>query len=94
MLGAGVAVIVAASAVGLVVVFFLWHRLPAAAALALAAACGTAIAAGGLLVQEDVGPASWAVALVVLGVLAPVHARLLFGRPGPSGVVAAGPAAA
>jgi hypothetical protein len=56
--------------------------LPPVTALALTAACGTAIGAGGLLVQEDVGPASWAVALVVLGVLTPVHARLVFGEPG------------
>lgn len=86
--------IVAASAVGLVLVFSLWHRLPAAAAYALAAACGIAIAAGGLLVQDDVGASSWVVAMVALGVLAPVHARLVFGSPGPGGVVAAGRVAA
>lgn len=94
VLGAGVAIIVASSAVGLVVVFFLWHRLPPPPAFALLVVCGMGVAAGGLLVQDDVGPASWAVAVVVLGVLAPVHARLVFGPPGPGGVVAAGPAAA
>ena len=45
-----------------------------------------AIAAGGLLVQEDVGAASWAFALVLLAILAPVHARLVFGPPGRRGV--------
>lgn len=88
------ATIVAASAAGLVLVFSLWHRVPAAAAYALAAVCGIAIAAGGLLVQDDVGAPSWVVAMVTLGVLAPVHARLVFGSPGPGGVVAAGPVAA
>lgn len=90
----GVATIAVASACGLVIVFFLWGRLPPVTALALMAACGMAIGAGGLLVQEDVGPASWAVALVVLGVVAPVHARLVFGEPGCGDVVAEGPAAA
>lgn len=94
MRGAGIATIVAASAVGLVTVSFLWHRLAAAAAFALLAVCGMGVATGGLLLQEDVGPASWAVALVVLGVLTPLHARLVFGPPGPSRVLAAGPAAA
>jgi hypothetical protein len=90
----GVATIAVASACGLVIVFFLWRRLPPVAALGLMAACGMAIGAGGLLVQEDVGPASWAVALVVLGVVTPVHARLVFGEPGCGDVVAEGPAAA
>jgi 4-hydroxybenzoate polyprenyltransferase len=80
--GVGVATIAVASACGLVIVFFLWRRLPPVTALALMAACGMAIGAGGLLVQEDVGPASWAIALVVLGMGTPVHARLVFGQPG------------
>ena len=92
--GVGVATIAVASACGLVTVFFLWRRLPPVTALALMAVCGMAIGAGGLLVQEDVGPASWAVALVVLGVVAPVHARLVFGPSGRGDVVAEGPAAA
>jgi 4-hydroxybenzoate polyprenyltransferase len=91
---AGVATIAVASACGLVTVFFLWRRLPPVTALALMAVCGMAIGAGGLLVQEDVGPASWAVALVVLGVVTPVHAHLVFGPSGRGDVVAEGPAAA
>jgi hypothetical protein len=94
MRGTGVTTIVVASVVGLVVVLVLWHRLPAAVAFALMAACGVAVAAGGLLVQEDVGTASWVVAILALAVLTPVHARLVFGWPGPRDVVAAGPAAA
>lgn len=81
----GIVSIVVAGAVGLVTVFVLWRRWPAPAVLAVSASCGVAIAAGGILVQEDAGVASWVVALTALGVLAPVHARLLFGPPGPAG---------
>jgi hypothetical protein len=94
--GAGVALIVAGSVVGLVTVFVLWRRVPAGLALVIASACGMCLAAGGLLLQEDVGAASWGFALVLLAVLAPVHARLVFGPPGRPGgpvVAATGPAA-
>jgi hypothetical protein len=91
---AGVATIVGASALGLLTVFVLWRRLPAAAASAVMAACGIGVAVGGLLVQHDVGTASWVVAVVALGVAAPIHARLVFGPPGRAHVVADEPAAA
>ena len=93
-IGAGVTTIVGASALGLLTVFVLWRQLPAAVAFAVIAVCGVGVAVGGLLVQNDVGTASWVVAIVALGVLAPVHARLVFGRPGRAHVLAAGPAAA
>jgi hypothetical protein len=92
--GAGVATIVGASALGLLTVFVLWRRVPAAAASAVMAACGVGLAVGGLLVQHDVGTASWVVAVVALGVVAPIHARLVFGPPGRAHVVAEEPAAA
>lgn len=92
--GAGVATIVGASALGLLTVFLVWRRLPAAAAFAVMAVCGVGLAVGGLLVQDDVGTASWVVAVVALGVFTPVHARLVFGPPGRAQMVAAGPAAA
>ena len=92
--GAGVATIVGASALGLLTVFVLWRRLPPAAAFAVIAACGVGLAVGGLLVQDEVGTASWVVAILALGVLAPVHARLVFGPPGRAHIVAPGPAAA
>jgi hypothetical protein len=94
--GAGVALIVAGSTLGLLTVFVLWHRIPSGLALVAASMCGMGLAAGGLLVQEDVGVASWVFALVLLAILAPVHARLVFGPPGRrSGpvVAATGPAA-
>lgn len=94
--GVGILLIVGASGVGAFLVFGpAWRSMPAGPAIASVAACGAAIAAGGLLLQEDVGPASWVVALVALGILAPVHARLVFGPPGAArGVVAPGPTAA
>ena len=92
--GAGIALIVAASAIGALIVFGLWRRLPAGLAFGSMVVCGMGIAAGGLLVQNDVGPASWVVAPVALAVLTPVHVRLLFGPPGPRGMVAPDAAAA
>jgi hypothetical protein len=91
---AGVATILGASALGLLTVFVLWRRVPAAAAYALTVVWGIGVAVGGLLVQDDVGVASWVVAVAVLGAIGPVHARLVFGPPGRADMVAAGPAAA
>jgi hypothetical protein len=86
--------IVGASALGLLTVFVLWRRVPAGAAIALMASSGVGVAVGGLLVQDHDGTVSWVVAVVVLGVVTPVHARLVFGPPGRAHVVAAGPGAA
>jgi hypothetical protein len=85
---AGIALIVAASAIGAMIVFGLWQRLPAGLAFGFLAGCGMALAAGGLLMQEDVGAASWVVALGALAVLTPLHLRLLFVPPGPRRMVA------
>jgi hypothetical protein len=86
----GSALIVTGSVLGLFTVFVLWHRVPAGLALSITSICGMCLAAGGLLVQEDVGPASWVVALVLLAISAPLHARLVFGMPGrPRGTVVA-----
>ena len=90
----GIVLIVAASAVGTLIVFGLWRRLPAGLAYGSVGACGMGIAAGGLLVQEGVSVASWVVALAALAAVAPLHVRLVFGPPGPRGMVAPDPAAA
>jgi hypothetical protein len=92
--GAGIALIVAASAVGGFIVFALWRRIPPVLAYVSTTACGMAIGTGALLVQEDVGAASWIVTLVVLGIIAPLHSRLVFGPPGPGRMVAPGAVAA
>lgn len=80
--GLGVALIVAAGAAMAVVMFVLWGRLPASLGFAVVIACSLAIATGALLVQDDVDRASWVIALSLLGVLGPLHARLLLGPAG------------
>lgn len=92
--GAGIALIVASSAVGALIVFGLWGRLPPGFAFGSVSLCGMGIAAGGLLVQEDVGWASWVAALAALAALTPIHMRLVFGPPGSGGMVAQDAAAA
>jgi hypothetical protein len=62
--------------------FVLWPRLPTVAGLLLTAVCGAAIAAGGLLVQDDTGVGDWILAVAVLSSLAALHSRLVFGPPG------------
>jgi hypothetical protein len=79
---AGVTLIAAGALLGSFTVFVLWPRLREGAAATIAALCGALIAAGGLLVQEDVGPGSWVTAIAICAVLAPAHARFVFGRPG------------
>jgi hypothetical protein len=91
---AGIILIGAASAIGALVVFGLWRRLSVGLAFGSMAACGMGIAAGGLLVQEHVGAASWVVGLGALAVLTPLHMRLVFGPPGRTGMVAPDRAAA
>lgn len=86
--GGGVALLVGGSVLGLFTLFFLWRRLSLPAAFVLLAASGAAIGAGALLVQDGAGPGDWALTLFVLGVLTPLHGRLVFGRPGRSGVTA------
>ncbi len=81
--GAGVILIAAATAVGLVDVFVLWTRLPASAALAVLSVAGIALGVGALLLQGNVGAANWVITTVGLALLGPVHLRAVFGPPGP-----------
>jgi hypothetical protein len=74
--------IAAGAAGGLLTVFALWPRLPSAVGLVVTALCGAAIAAGGLLLQDDPSRGDWVLAVAVLATLAPMHTRLLFGRSG------------
>jgi hypothetical protein len=77
----------------LLVVFAVWRRIAPRLAFGLLAAAGTAVGAGGLLIQEHAGIGDWVITIGALGVLAPIHMRLVFGRPG-GGVVAEAPPAA
>ena len=82
--GLGVGLITAGTLLGLLVVFGAWDRLPSRVSLPLLAACGVAVGSGALLVQDEVSGAEWALTLVALGVLTPLHARLVFGPPRPA----------
>jgi hypothetical protein len=95
-LGAGIALIITGSTLACVAMFVLWRRVASSIAVGLVAFAGAVVGTGALLVQEDVGAASWVVTLVAFVVLTPVHTRLVFGPAGPSGgmMVAAGRSAA
>lgn len=96
-LGVGVALIVVGGVLGLLTALVAWPILPAAMGIAAAAVAGMLVGAGGLLVQDEASPAEWVVTLAALAVLAPLHARLVLGRPGrprEGPMVAAGPGAA
>jgi hypothetical protein len=78
----GVGMIVTGAALGVLTSFALWRRLAQAPALALAAASGVMVGMGALLVQDSATAADWVVTLILLGTLAPIHSRLVFGTPG------------
>ena len=50
---------------------------------AILAVVGVAIGLGGLALQDDVGVWSWIVAPLMIGVLLPLHVRVLFAGEGP-----------
>jgi hypothetical protein len=80
--GVGIGLIAAGGLLAILTVLGLRRRLPMAAAFGILAASGAIVGAGALLVQDEVAASEWAITLVALGVLTPLHARLLFGRPG------------
>lgn len=77
----GIAAIVAGTAIALAIAFVAWHRVPAFVGYASTAIAGVLVGTGALLVQEEASRLEWGVALLVLAILTPMHARLLFGRP-------------
>lgn len=83
-MGWGIALVVGGALLALLVAFGLWRLAHPLVALAASVVCGLLVGAGALLMQDDVTGAEWAVTLVALGSLAPLHARLVFGRPGAS----------
>jgi len=86
----GAAVILVAAAVLVMSSLVLRIRLPGALVLLLVAGSAAAVAAGALLVQENVTPADWALALPVAAAAATGHVRLLLGRFGPPPADASG----
>jgi hypothetical protein len=91
--GAGIGLITGGVALSLITVFALWRRVAGAVAFGLLAVAGVGVGTGALLVQDQAGAGEWIITLGVLGVLTPVHMRLVFGHPG-GGVVAEPPPAA
>jgi hypothetical protein len=81
----GVVALAVGVLLGGVTTFVLWRRVPAPAALALAAVAGMSLGAGMLLLRDGVGTGDWVVALTLLGVLTPIHVRSAFGAPGERG---------
>jgi hypothetical protein len=73
---------VGASLLAAFVLVALWRRLSEVVAMIALGGIGAAVGAGALLVQDRASGADWAIATVALGVLTPVHARLVLGRPG------------
>jgi hypothetical protein len=82
--GPGTALIALGILLGLLTQFGLWRRLPGPAALLLLAGAGVILGAGALLVQEAAGAGDWALTVLVLGGLMPLHGWLVFGPPGRS----------
>ena len=76
-------VLTASVVIVLCATFPLRTRLPSLAVDGLLGLAGAGVALGGLLFLEDVGPASWIVAPVVLGAAAIAHVRALFAGAGP-----------
>ena len=80
---AGIAIVLAAGALAVVTAGRSRTLPPGLAIDALMALAGAGIGAGGLLMLDDVGAASWIVAPAVLAAIAPLHVRALFAREGP-----------
>lgn len=82
--GLGVGLICGASTLGLLVAFGPLRRLRSAVSTVVFGLAGVAVGAGALLVQDEASAAEWTITLVALGVLTPIHGRLVFGRPEPA----------
>lgn len=76
----GVSLIAAGAVLALACAVLLHGRLAPALVYALAAIGGATAGAGALLVQSrDLGAGDWVVTLGTLGLLVPVHIRIVFG---------------
>lgn len=75
---------IVAGGLGLGVTLTRWRHIRPRVAALLLAFLGVLLGTGALLLQDDPGPADWAVVLSVLAVFTPVHIRFVFGSPGGS----------
>lgn len=79
----GGAVLIAASALGLVTIVRLRTRLPRPITDGVMALVGAGIGVGGLSLLRDVSVASWLAGPAALAAIAPLHVRALLARGGP-----------
>ena len=78
----GIWLLVGGGLLGALGAFWLRPRLSWAPVAVVLAAAGAAAGAGALLVQDrEVNAANWAVTLLVMVVLTPLHVWLVFGPP-------------
>lgn len=80
----GVILIVGGSVVSVPVALWLRARMPSFLVWLVLGLSGAVVGAGALLVQRAVSPPEWVVTVAALGAGMPVHARLVFGRFGPT----------
>jgi hypothetical protein len=81
--GPGLAVLATCAFAILLTTFVLRTRLPTRVVDVLLAVEGAGLAAGGLMLLDDVGTGSWVLAPVALAILVPLHVRALFAGEGP-----------
>lgn len=82
-MSAGVWIVVASVAGGLVLAFVLRNLLPAMVVALALAVCGAGIAWGGMLLRADPPASEVVAAVVVLAALVPAHVRIVLGPFGP-----------
>jgi hypothetical protein len=79
---AGIVLLIAAGAVGVLTATVLKPRVPPLVAMALLAVVGACLGAGALLVQDDpVNAVNWAATLLVGALFLPAHVWVAFGPP-------------
>ena len=81
--GAGLAVLLTCAIAIVCTASVIRTRLPRGVVDGLLAVEGAALAAGGLLLLDDVDAGSWILAPAALAVVVPVHVRALFAGEGP-----------
>ena len=79
---AGIVLLLAAGAVGVLTAIVLKPRVPPPVAMALLAAVGACLGAGALLAQDEpVNALNWAATLLFGALFLPVHVWVAFGPP-------------
>lgn len=80
---AGIVITVVASVALLAIVRWALPNAPRTVTDLLLAVAGAAVGLGGLLLQDDVGPAAWILTPVAIAAIAVLHVRVLFAGSGP-----------